>query len=79
MSSNLLNSARDLNLPDIDGYEVAKRLRQMPQLTKTPIIALTANATKTLDKEKTLAVGYDSYLQKPIDTESLQREIAAFL
>ena len=69
----------DLNLPDIDGYEVAKRLRTKPQLIKTPIIALTANATKELDQKKTLAAGYDSYLQKPIDTESLQREIAAFL
>ena len=69
----------DLNLPDIDGYEVAKRLRRMPQLIETPIIALTANATRQQDQEKTLAVGYNGYIQKPIDIETLQKQIAAFL
>lgn len=68
----------DINLPDIDGYEVTKRLRQMPQLFGTPIVALTSNVMKG-DREKTLAVGCNGYIQKPIDIRLLPKQITAYL
>jgi len=44
----------DINLPDIDGYEVARRLRQSgkPELTYLPIIAITANASKATPRRR---------------------------
>ena len=62
----------DINLPDIDGYEVAHRLRTSPKtsLLHTPIIAITANALKG-DAEKALAAGCDVYMSKPINIREL--------
>lgn len=68
----------DINLPDIDGYEVTRRLRQMNHLQTTPIIAITANALKG-DKEKSLAAGCNSYISKPINVDQLPQQIKAFL
>lgn len=59
----------DINLPDIDGYEVAQRLRQRRnRLLEVPIIAVTANALKG-DAEKALAAGCDEYMSKPINVK----------
>ena len=62
----------DINLPDIDGYEVARRLRASAkrELSKVPIIAVTANALKG-DAEKALAAGCDFYMSKPIQIQEL--------
>lgn len=62
----------DINLPDIDGYEVARRLRTNPNcsLARTPIIALTANAMKG-DEEKVLQAGCDFYMTKPLNIQEL--------
>ena len=62
----------DINLPDIDGYEVARRLRASSRvsLARTPIIALTANAMKG-DAQKALQAGCDFYLSKPINIQEL--------
>jgi CheY-like chemotaxis protein len=62
----------DINLPDIDGYEVARRLRSSgkPELTYVPIIAITANALKG-DAEKALEAGCDVYMSKPINIREL--------
>jgi two-component system cell cycle response regulator DivK len=68
----------DINLPDIDGYEVTRRLRKTPSLTDTPILAVTANVMKG-DREKTLAAGCNSYIRKPIDVDTLPSQVAAFL
>ena len=70
----------DINLPDIDGYEVAKRLRASPKraLTTTPIIALTANALKG-DAEKALNAGCDVYMSKPINIRELWARVEAFV
>ena len=65
----------DINLPDIDGYEVTKRLRQMPHIAKTPILAMTANVMKG-DREKSLEAGCDGYIRKPIDIDLLPQQIA---
>lgn len=60
----------DINLPDIDGLEVASRLRESDQFTNTPIIALTANAMVG-DRERLLAGGCDDYLPKPVSRTEL--------
>lgn len=68
----------DINLPDIDGYEVARRLRAMPPMHKVPIIAITANALKG-DADKALAAGCDVYIAKPINLRELWTQLAALL
>ncbi len=70
----------DINLPDIDGYEVAQRLRhsQKHNLAYVPIIAITANALKG-DAEKALASGCDVYMSKPINIRELWARVAGFL
>lgn len=68
----------DINLPEVDGYEVTARLRQIPSLGHVPIVALTANVLKG-DRERSLAAGCDGYIQKPLDVDLLPAQIAAFL
>jgi two-component system cell cycle response regulator DivK len=68
----------DINLPEIDGYEITTRLRQMEDLNNIPIVALTANVLKG-DRERSLDAGCDGYIQKPIDVDLLPAQIAAFL
>jgi CheY-like chemotaxis protein len=70
----------DINLPDIDGYEVARRLRSSAkgQLAYLPIIAITANALKG-DAEKALNAGCDVYMAKPINIRELWARVEAFL
>ena|SRR3972149_3245648 len=68
----------DINLPDVDGYEITARIKQLSGLAKVPVIALTANVMKG-DREKTLAAGCDGYIQKPIDIDQLPAQIEHFL
>ena len=70
----------DINLPDIDGYEVARRLRTSPKrsLASVPIIAVTANALKG-DAEKALNAGCDVYMSKPINIRELWARVEAFV
>ena len=70
----------DLNLPDIDGYEVSHRIRNStkPALLHVPIIAITANALKG-DAEKALSAGCDVYMSKPINIRELWARVEAFV
>ena len=70
----------DINLPDIDGYEVARRLRSSAKkaLASTPIIAVTANALKG-DAERALEAGCDVYMSKPINIRELWARVEAFV
>jgi two-component system, cell cycle response regulator DivK len=62
----------DINLPDIDGYEVARRLRASKKstLAHIPIVAVTANAMKG-DVQKALEAGCNLYMSKPINIQKL--------
>jgi len=66
----------DINLPDIDGYEVAQRLRnsEKPELSKIPIIAITANAMRG-DAIRILGAGCDHYMSKPINIQELLEKV----
>jgi two-component system cell cycle response regulator DivK len=70
----------DINLPDIDGYEVARRIRsgEAGELSYVRIIAITANALKG-DAEKALAAGCDVYMSKPINIRELWARVEASL
>src|SRR5688572_21125419 len=65
----------DLNIPGLDGFEVTLRLRGEPSLVGVPIVAITAEG----DRETSLAVGCDGFLQKPIDARSFASIIDQFL
>lgn len=62
----------DINLPDIDGYEVARRLRSSKKirLAEIPIVAVTANAMRG-DDQKILESGCNFYITKPINIQEL--------
>ena len=68
----------DINLPEIDGYDLARRFRNTPGLQQVPILAITANVMKG-DRERTLASGCDGYIQKPIDVDRLPEQVRAAL
>jgi two-component system cell cycle response regulator DivK len=70
----------DINLPDIDGYEVAQRLRKSgkSELAYIPIIAVTANALKG-DAERALDAGCDVYMSKPVNIRELWARIEAYV
>lgn len=69
----------DITLPEIDGFEVLRRLRQDTDTAAIPVVAISANAM-TRDIELGMASGFQDYLSKPIDMkvllEVVQRELA---
>ena len=66
----------DVQMPEMDGIEATAAIRELPgELSKVPIIALTANAMKG-DRERYLGAGMDDYVSKPIDRGELMAAIA---
>ncbi len=68
----------DINMPEMDGYTLSGHLKEMPHLRRVPIIALTANVMRG-DRERILGAGFDGYIQKPVDVDSLPEDIHRFL
>lgn len=68
----------DLQMPHMDGFETAHRMRQEPELETTPIVAVTALAMAG-DREDVLRAGFDSYVDKPINIETFWEALDAAL
>jgi len=68
----------DIRLPKMNGFEVTKRLREKPEFSHTPIIALTAHAMAG-DRNNVIKSGCDKYISKPVDTRELPGLVAEML
>lgn len=68
----------DIQLPKMSGLEVTRKLREIPEFSRTPIVAITAYAMKG-DEEKALDSGCNAYLSKPISARDLPNRIAKML
>ncbi len=64
----------DIMMPDMNGYEVLKKLKKLKNIKNTKVIAVTASALKG-DKEKILESGFDDYLSKPVDPDKVLESI----
>jgi two-component system cell cycle response regulator DivK len=68
----------DIQLPQMSGLDVTRKLREMPEFNRTPIIAITAYAMQE-DEKKALDAGCSAYLTKPIRVRELPNLIAKML
>jgi len=65
----------DIGLPKMNGYQVAKRIRQNPVLARTILIAMTGYG-QTQDQRRSREAGFDAHLVKPVDFSSVERVLA---
>lgn len=68
----------DIQLPGMDGYQVARALRAMPAMAAVPIVAVTSYAMPG-DREACLAAGCTGYIEKPIDPQTFCDEVERHL
>lgn len=68
----------DIQMPDMDGYQLATHIRQQPQWANLPLLAVTANAMQG-DRDRALNAGFDAHIPKPIDPTLLHQELAKHL
>ena len=64
----------DIQLPQMDGYAVARQLRINPDLATVPIVAVTSYAMAG-DRDKALAAGCNGYIEKPINPDTFMAQI----
>jgi CheY-like chemotaxis protein len=62
----------DVGLPEMDGFELARRIRKEPQLAQTLLVALTGYGRAT-DRAQSRAAGFDEHLVKPVRADELLR------
>lgn len=68
----------DLSLPEMDGWEVLRNLKQDPQMKKIPVVALTAHALVS-DRNRALEAGFDEYDIKPVEMPRLLKKVETLL
>jgi two-component system, cell cycle response regulator DivK len=64
----------DIQLPVMDGYAVASKLRSIPETTDIPVVAVTSYAM-TGDREKAFGSGCDGYIEKPINPDTFMAQV----
>ena len=69
----------DVNLPDISGFEVCRRIKTDPKIKATPVLHISASSVQTAHQVHGLDAGADSYLVEPIDAGILIATVKAFL
>jgi CheY-like chemotaxis protein len=68
----------DFHLPDMDGLEVARRIRADPDLRRIPLLAVTASAMVG-DRDRIMRGGFDGYFSKPIFPERFVADMEVYL
>ncbi|HAW09264.1 MAG: response regulator [Chloroherpetonaceae bacterium] len=68
----------DILLPDMNGSELLKEIKQMPHLKNSVVIAITGFSSSQ-DRDKFLAMGFDGYISKPINTATFIADLEQFL
>jgi two-component system cell cycle response regulator DivK len=68
----------DIQLPIMNGYTVARHLRENPDLVDTPIVAVTSYAMPG-DREKAMEAGCSGYIEKPIDPDTFDKQVEKYL
>ena len=68
----------DIQLPEMDGYTVARKLRKMPSCARLPIVAVTSYALAD-DHDKALEAGCTAYITKPLDIKRFCQDIEALV
>lgn len=68
----------DIEMPEMDGYEAARRLKSDPATAKVPIMAFTSYAHPS-DRERALERGFADYLEKPFEVDELLRRVFKLL
>jgi two-component system cell cycle response regulator DivK len=68
----------DIQMPELDGYETARRFRSDPALADIPLVGASSFAVVG-DRAKALRVGFAGYIEKPINTDTFVQDVARFL
>lgn len=68
----------DIQLPEMDGYAIARELKKIAELRETPIIAVTSYAMPG-DKERAMEAGATGYIEKPINPDTFVSQMEAYL
>lgn len=68
----------DIQLPEMDGYEVVRRLKGQPATAAIPVVAVTSYAMAG-DRESILAAGCQGYVEKPIDPDTFVAAVTAYI
>jgi signal transduction histidine kinase/HAMP domain-containing protein/CheY-like chemotaxis protein len=68
----------DIMMPEMDGYQTARAIRELPRSQRLPIVALTAKAMRG-DREKAIAAGASDYITKPVDIDQLAAVMQVWL
>jgi CheY-like chemotaxis protein len=68
----------DLNMPEMDGFELIRTLQESPEYREIPIIVLTS-FTDLKNKDQAIGVGAVAFLEKPLSTEAIQREVLRYV
>lgn len=67
----------DIQLPEMDGYQVAREIRKVNDLNHVPIVAVTSHAMVG-DREKAMASGANGYIEKPIDPDNFIQRMESY-